>query len=87
MYGLYAHRELPRRFLASSEPHEQQLHRHLSDPSDRGTYESAHSVVLSIFASHAQHHPFHAHVLSKPDATNFVHQMVPFYAQCLIEVC
>ncbi|KAF8969004.1 hypothetical protein BDZ97DRAFT_1797362 [Flammula alnicola] len=27
---------------------------HLSDPSHRETYESAHSVVLSIFASHAQ---------------------------------
>ncbi|KAF8158558.1 hypothetical protein B0H34DRAFT_709390 [Crassisporium funariophilum] len=27
---------------------------HLSDPSHRDTYESAHSVVLSIFASHAQ---------------------------------
>lgn len=29
-------------------------HRHLSDPSHRETYESAHSVVLSIFAAHAQ---------------------------------
>jgi hypothetical protein len=28
--------------------------RHLSDPSHRETYESAHSVILSIFASHAQ---------------------------------
>jgi len=27
---------------------------HLSDPSHRETYESAHSVILSIFASHAQ---------------------------------
>ncbi|KDR82333.1 hypothetical protein GALMADRAFT_58520 [Galerina marginata CBS 339.88] len=29
---------------------------HLSDPSYRETYESAHSVVLAIFASHAQRH-------------------------------
>lgn len=30
------------------------FYRHLSDPSHRETYESAHSVILSIFASHAQ---------------------------------
>ncbi|TFK39012.1 hypothetical protein BDQ12DRAFT_604733 [Crucibulum laeve] len=29
---------------------------HLSDPTHRETYESAHSVVLAIFASHAQQH-------------------------------
>jgi len=28
--------------------------RHLSDPTHRQTYESAHSVILAIFASHAQ---------------------------------
>lgn len=29
-------------------------HRHLFDPSHRETYESAHSVILAVFAAHAQ---------------------------------
>ena len=103
--------------------------RHLSDSSHRETYESAHSVILSIFAFHAQrqqqhtgktktttllwgelndgggdnkheHGPEDGRVftpISNPlrdeaeeesvDLANFVERMVPFYAQCLIEVC
>ncbi|KAF5374139.1 hypothetical protein D9615_008886 [Tricholomella constricta] len=95
---------------------------YLSDPSHRETFESAHSVVLSIFASHAQQQqPGHQIGLGLPavhnrrqiapeaqhesrhpnevtahgtsastetsvlDSTGFVHRMVPYYAQCLIE--
>ncbi|KAF8073411.1 hypothetical protein FPV67DRAFT_1477676 [Lyophyllum atratum] len=93
---------------------------HLSDPSHRETYESAHSVVLSIFASHAQQdQPGHLLQLGLPASadrrqiaretehesrepkevaakrsssstealglTGFVHRLVPYYAQCLIE--
>ncbi|KAG6889886.1 hypothetical protein C0995_013861 [Termitomyces sp. Mi166 len=75
---------------------------YLSDPSHRETYESAHSVVLSIFSSHAQQlqlrpstdsdrrlsadHDDRASISnSLADPTNFVHRMVPFYAQCLIQ--
>ena len=104
--------------------------RHLSDSSHRETYESAHSVILSIFAFHAQrqqhagktkttnvlsgvlrggdnkHDPEDGRVrgsdigmntpISDPlreeaevvsiDLADFVKRMVPFYAQCLIEV-
>ena len=99
--------------------------RYLSDSSHRETYESAHSVILSIFAFHAQrqqhtgrtkttnllsgvlnaggddnkHGPEDGSVftpISNPlrqeaeeesvDLASFVERMVPFYAQCLIEV-
>ena len=109
--------------------------RYLSDSSHRETYESAHSVILSIFALHAQRQQQqhtgktkttnnnflsgvvtnaggrgednkHKHGLedgkvftpiSNPLGeaeeeesvdllANFVERMVPFYAQCLIEV-
>ena len=117
--------------------------RHLFDPSHRETYESAHSVILSIFASHAQHQQHTGDSISDTStqtspatatnvcnipnngtsvlsgrlntgddnkhgsederafisisnshkeaeesivAANFVKRMVPFYAQCLIEV-
>ncbi|KAG6853946.1 hypothetical protein C0991_012270 [Blastosporella zonata] len=83
---------------------------YLSDPSHREIYESAHSVVLSIFSSHAQHQPVQflesgtevdprrrLTITSEAkdetrvsrqatlDPSAFVHRMVPFYAQCLIE--
>ncbi|RDB15275.1 Peroxisomal biogenesis factor 8 [Hypsizygus marmoreus] len=101
---------------------------YLSDATHRETYESAHSVVLSIFASHAQqnqpgdlphlelpgayirrqvgspeteHESLSRHpnglrevavnrettatVAEPPDVRGFVHRMVPYYAQCLIE--
>ena len=94
--------------------------RYLSDPSHRETFESAHSVVLAIFASHAQQQQYSRHPhfdrstnhgrqqgtrsklltepeiqrydrtldkgSSTPDSTGFVTRMIPFYAQCLIEV-
>ena len=120
------------------------LFRHLFDPSHRETYESAHSVILSIFASYAQrqqhtgnyisgsstqtspatgtivrnapskrlsgelnaggnnkHGPEDERtftpIISIPNSrkeaeeepvvsANFMKQLVPFYAQCLIEV-
>ena len=108
--------------------------RYLSDSSHRETYESAHSVILSIFALHAQRqqqhtgktkttnnnflsgvvinagargednkhkHGFEDGKVFTPISNplgeaeeeesvdllaNFVERMVPFYAQCLIEV-
>lgn len=80
--------------------------RYLTDPSHRETFESAHSVVLAIFASHAQqqsHHQqkrvmnrlviepkiqAHAQVTDRRSnsPTGFILRMIPFYAQCLIEV-
>ena len=123
------------------------LFRYLSDPSHRETYESAHSVILSIFASHVQRQQYTGNSISDFSAqtspttativrntpsrrtsvisgvlnaggdnkhspederaftsavpisnshkeaeeeslvsANFVKRMVPFYAQCLIEV-
>ena len=100
------------------------LHRHLSDPSHRETYESAHSVVLAIFSAHAQkqrrepsslastasawkigffgkgygrtartgQEPLDASGEGRVDSQessiseDFAKRMVPFYAQCLIEV-
>ncbi|KAG5644888.1 hypothetical protein DXG03_007440 [Asterophora parasitica] len=90
--------------------------RYLSDPSHRETFESAHSVILSIFASNAQQQQQPGHQSSclpgrcrcasearheacrcsnehfttatesaALDSTRFVHRMVPYYAQCLIE--
>ncbi|KAG6829465.1 hypothetical protein H0H92_004427 [Tricholoma furcatifolium] len=69
---------------------------YLSDPSHRETYESAHSVVLSIFASDAQQHQSsHTPESRSPgdsdrstlalESNGFIRRMVPFYAQCLIE--
>ncbi|KAJ6584755.1 hypothetical protein B0H19DRAFT_1368265 [Mycena capillaripes] len=62
---------------------------HLSDPSYRETYESSHSVVLAIFASHADHHAAGEERTSSSDARaegpRFTERMVPFYAHCLIE--
>ncbi|KAJ7163306.1 hypothetical protein C8R46DRAFT_1102948 [Mycena filopes] len=54
---------------------------YLSDASYRETYESSHSVVLAVFASHADRHA-DANALAQP---RFTERMVPFYALCLIE--
>ena len=60
--------------------------RHLWDPSDRETYESAHSVMLAISASHAQN----ASSETAPPGTSanpaFAEKLVPMYARCLVEV-
>lgn len=66
--------------------------RHLNDPSHRETFESAHSVMLAIFAAHSQKveklavsqssNPKDSHEQSK----SFAEQAVPFYTQCLIDV-
>ncbi|KAI0056552.1 hypothetical protein BV25DRAFT_1920897 [Artomyces pyxidatus] len=59
---------------------------HLDDPGHRETYESAHSVVLAIFAAHPS-----ATANERAGATvsasvpTFVERLVPFYARCLLE--
>ncbi|KAF7365404.1 hypothetical protein MVEN_00412900 [Mycena venus] len=71
---------------------------YLSDASNRETYESSHSVVLAIFASHADHHAAGQENVSPsdsdadartptrgPQGPRFTERMVPFYARCLIE--
>ncbi|KAF9010153.1 hypothetical protein BDQ17DRAFT_1299826 [Cyathus striatus] len=68
---------------------------HLFDPSHRETFESAHSVVLTIFASHAQKIQQQqkcedvATAVDKASrpilSANFVKHLIPFYAQCLVE--
>ncbi|KAJ7729657.1 hypothetical protein DFH07DRAFT_756735 [Mycena maculata] len=62
---------------------------HLSDPTYRETYESSHSVVLAIFASHADHHAAGQENINTSDVhapgPGFTYRMVPFYAHCLIE--
>lgn len=66
--------------------------RYLSDPSHRETFESAHSVVLGIFAAHAQKvADAKLNAKQRPSnselkGTTFVESLVPFYAGCLIEV-
>ena len=69
-----------------------ELFRHLSNSAHRETFESAHSVMLAIFAAHAQKP--RTGVTSVSDTTTVTHdhlafaeQIVPFYTQCLIEVC
>jgi hypothetical protein len=71
---------------------------HLSDADHRETYESSHSVVLTIFSSHAQR-AGEISLDNSDDATRkgngfdkegrrplaFTEKMVPFYTNCLIE--
>lgn len=66
--------------------------RHLSDATHRETFEPAHSVVLGIFAAHAQktregklNGPGHEEGRTGTGAS-FVQSLVPFYVGCLIEV-
>ncbi|KAJ7164653.1 hypothetical protein C8R43DRAFT_1086103 [Mycena crocata] len=60
---------------------------HLSDPTHRETYESSHSVVLAIFASHADEHAAEQESVKVSDASapGLTERIVPFYAHCLIE--
>ncbi|KAF8895163.1 hypothetical protein BD779DRAFT_1497859 [Infundibulicybe gibba] len=57
---------------------------HLSNPSERDLFESAHSVVLAVFAAsaHQSHHP---KLGSTNPTSSFVERMVPFYLQTLIK--
>lgn len=61
----------------------------LSDHVHRETYESAHSVMLAIFASYAQKtgeiSPEPRRMPGKNTLTAFAEESVPFYTQCLIE--
>ncbi|KAJ7075880.1 hypothetical protein B0H15DRAFT_612967 [Mycena belliarum] len=58
----------------------------LSDPSDREVYESSHSVILALFASHADHHATGQDQTTAPgQGPRLTERMVPFYAHCLIE--
>lgn len=54
---------------------------HLSDASHHETFESAHSVVLATFASHAQK----ARESTSQQGGSFTRNIVPFYANCLID--
>ncbi|KAF7346109.1 hypothetical protein MSAN_01837600 [Mycena sanguinolenta] len=58
---------------------------YLSDASNRETYESSHSVVLAVFASHADRHAAGQENASDSDAPRFAERLVPFYAHSLIE--
>lgn len=60
--------------------------RHLWDPSYRETYESAHSVMLAVFAAHAKGNATPQTGSADPHP-RFVERLVPMYAQCLVEVC
>ncbi|KAI0304338.1 hypothetical protein B0F90DRAFT_1815685 [Multifurca ochricompacta] len=62
---------------------------HLDDASHRETYESAHSVILAVFAAHALERP-DSTILAEVQGTDvsrhaFVEKIVPFYVQCLLE--
>lgn len=59
---------------------------HLSDPSHRETYESSHSVMLAIFASHAQKANEGKIAALSAQEPAFAEQIVPSYVQCLIDV-
>ena len=62
------------------------LSRHLYDSSHRETYESAHSVILSIFASQTGSTTVaEVQDIGVPRPT-FVEDIVPFCARCLLEV-
>lgn len=54
----------------------------MSDPSHRETYESAHSVVLAIFASHAQTTSSY----TDDKQATFIQQIIPSYLKCLLDV-
>ncbi|KIM89224.1 hypothetical protein PILCRDRAFT_768547 [Piloderma croceum F 1598] len=64
---------------------------YLYDPSHRETFESAHSIILGIFAAHAQKAAdVKLNAKQRPSnselkGTSFVESLVPFYAGCLIE--
>ena len=63
------------------------LSRHLYDSSHRETYESAHSVILSIFAAQTGSTPAASVQGTGVPRPTFVEKIVPFYARCLLEVC
>ncbi|RDX49946.1 hypothetical protein OH76DRAFT_499277 [Lentinus brumalis] len=53
---------------------------HLWDASHRETYESAHSVMLAIFVSHAKNSG-----VQRPSEPAFTERILPMYAHCLVE--
>ncbi|RPD77986.1 hypothetical protein L226DRAFT_544371 [Lentinus tigrinus ALCF2SS1-7] len=55
-------------------------HPYLWDTNNRETYESAHSVMLAVFASHAKD----ASIQRQPEPA-FAEKVVPMYAHCLVE--
>ena len=63
---------------------------HLDDASHRETYESAHSVILAVFAAHA-HAQLDSTIVAGvkgkgPSQATFVEKIVPFYVHSLLEV-
>ncbi|KAH9841383.1 uncharacterized protein C8Q71DRAFT_803106 [Rhodofomes roseus] len=59
---------------------------HLSNATHRETYESAHSVMLAIFAAYAQKTGQQAaRAAADGDSSGFISQIIPFYTGCLLE--
>jgi hypothetical protein len=58
------------------------LDRYLNDPSHREIFESAHSVMLSIFAARS----LRKDELTEINQSNLAERLVPFYMDCLIKV-
>lgn len=62
---------------------------HLSNSTYRETYESAHSVMLAVFAAHAQKAsqlPAPRLATSGGNLASYISQIIPFYTDCLLEV-
>ena len=62
---------------------------HLTNSAHRETYESAHSVMLAVFAAYSQK----AAQVSVPrlataggDLAGYISQIIPFYTDCLLQV-
>ncbi|KAG9004999.1 hypothetical protein FRB90_010616, partial [Tulasnella sp. 427] len=70
-------------------------YQHLSRPDHRETYESAHSVVLSVFSNHAKLHSNEESAKGKgkgkgkeaadDEKGKLAETLVPFYVECLLE--
>ena len=61
--------------------------RYLNDVKHRETYESAHSVLLSIFAAHARQGEGEGQFSGEAAKSTFAERLVPFYVDLLVQVC
>ena len=89
MWSLFANRTFPYLLPRSHPPSFPSLSRHLTDSSLRETFEASHSVMLSIFAAHADKAA--NDTCPNPDARTarnsvFIRRLVPGYCQYLLEV-
>jgi len=57
----------------------------LSDATHRETYESAHSVMLAVFAAYAQKTVQHTPARAGAESSGFISQIIPFYTECLLQ--